>query len=194
MRPGIQLAPGSSLAPQKPGRENPRRDGIASTPSSICRTPPASRAMALRSGRSRVCHPVCADGSRVGARRARRRSSGTARRSPTLRPSSVRGSQSTSSLPRGRLRLTAGRSVESPDVKKQRNESPARSYNSFRNLPWIPLILCFPIAPADRRITPVATAVLQRQSRSGRAAAGISLSTGPRYDAPFDRSKGWEFD
>src|SRR4029077_20560143 len=82
------------------------------------------------------------DGSWVDARHAGTASSAEGRRLPTLRRSSVRGSQSASSLPRGRSRLTAGRSIESLDAKKTRNESRGGSYDSFRNLPRHSLILC----------------------------------------------------
>jgi hypothetical protein len=134
----------------------------------------------LRSGRSRVCRPADVDGSWVDARHARRRWSGRARRSPTLRPSSVGGSQSASSLPRGRSRLAASRSIESLDTKRKRNESRNGSRDSFRNPPRRPLILCFPVRSADQLVTHVATWVWWRLSRSDRAGARTGLSTGPR--------------
>jgi transposase-like protein len=61
-------------APEAKGlrRQTRTSDGIASTRSSICRTPPVGRATALRSGRSKVCRPICADGSWVEARHGRR--------------------------------------------------------------------------------------------------------------------------
>jgi hypothetical protein len=149
------------------------------TRSSICRTPPASRATALRSGKSRVCRPICADGSWADARHASRGSSARAQRSPTLRPSSVRGSQSASSLPRGWSRLIANRSIESLDAKKKRNESQDGSYDSFRNPPRRSLILCFPIGSVAHLVTAVATWVSRRPSRSHRAGARAGLSTGP---------------
>jgi hypothetical protein len=65
------------------------------------------------------------------ARHMRRAWSARARRSPTLRRSSVHGSSSASSLPRGRSRLTASRPIESLDEKNLRNESPDRGYDSF---------------------------------------------------------------
>jgi hypothetical protein len=74
--------------------------------------------------------------------------------------------------------VAAGRSIESPDVKKQRNESRASSYDSFGKPPRRPLILCFPVGSADQRVTPVATSVLRRPTRAG---ARTGLSTGPSY-------------
>jgi hypothetical protein len=50
--------------------------------------------------------------------------------------------------------LTASRSIESPDVKKQRNESRDGASDTFRNPPRPPLILCFPVRSADQRVTP----------------------------------------
>ena len=72
-----------------------------------------------------------ADGCWVDARHARRAQPARARRTPTLRPSSVRGSSSASSLPRGRSRLTAGRSIVFPDITRQRNEPRARNDHFF---------------------------------------------------------------
>ena len=50
--------------------------------------------------------------------------------------------------------MTASRSIESPNVKKQRNESGDVPSDSLRNPPPRLLILCFPVRSADQRVIP----------------------------------------
>jgi hypothetical protein len=80
--------------------------------------------------------------------------------------------------------LTASRSIESPDVKKQRIESRDGASDSFQNLPGRPLILCIPVRSADQRVIHVATSVAHRPSRSGCTGARTGLSTGPNILRP----------
>jgi hypothetical protein len=164
--PGVSLAPAAELLPHGvPFAEHrrqvaPRRSGPANPEYAVQSVP-----MVL---------------GRTPATRAGGRQQG-ARRSPTLRPSSVRGSQSASSLPRGWSRLIASRSIESLDAKKKRNESPDGTYDSSRYPPRRSLVLCFPIWSADQLVTAVATRVSRRPSRSDSAGARTGLSTGPSY-------------
>jgi autotransporter passenger strand-loop-strand repeat protein len=86
--------------------------------------------------------------------------------------------------------LIARRSIESLDAKKKRNESPDGSYDSFRNPPRRSLILCFPIGSADQIVTPVATWVSRRTSRSDRAGTRTGLSTGPAVVTTYSVTAG----
>src|SRR6185295_16923871 len=105
-------------------------------------------------------------------------SSAEGRRLPTLRRSSVRGSQSASGLSRGRSRLSAGRSMESLDAKKTRNESRGGRHDSFRNLLRHSLILCC-LRSVGQLVTPIATWVSYHPGCVHCADARAGLSTGP---------------